>query len=76
MGMIKPPFEDISNSHDMKTALDNYAFGGTYDFAVVKISAPKNANRDSFELPERGIEDENGNRRKRSVYVSEMVSVD
>ena len=64
-GLIKPPYEDISNSHDMKAAFDNYAFGGTHDFAVVKILAPKNANRDSYEMPERGIEDENGNRRKR-----------
>jgi WD40 repeat protein len=62
---FKPPYEDISNSQDMKAVLDSYAFGGTYNFAVVKLAAPKAANRDSFEMPERSIEDSQGNRRKR-----------
>ena len=61
----KPTFEDVANSQDAKSFLDGYAFGGSGNFAIVKIAAPKAANRDSFEIPERSIEDGNGQRRKR-----------
>jgi hypothetical protein len=64
----KPTYEDIANSQDVKVLLDGYAFGGTGDFAIVKISAPKGANRDSFEIPERSIEDVNGQRKKRCSF--------
>ena len=61
----KPSYEDVANSQDMILSINDYSFGGTYNFAMVKIGAPKSANRDSFEMPERSLEDENGNRRKR-----------
>lgn len=65
--IVKLPYDDISNSQDMKTSLDCYAFGGTYNFSFVKLSAPKSANRADFEMPVRSAEDENGNRRKRMM---------
>ena len=61
----KPPFEDISNTQDVRTIIEGYGFGGTYDFAVINTDAPKAANRDAFEIPERSTEDDFGQRRKR-----------
>lgn len=69
----KPVYEDAPNSNDVKTILDDFAFGGTYDFSVVSLRAPKNANRDSFELPERSTEDTNGQRKKRMMRQIEEV---
>lgn len=46
-------YEDVPNSQDSRILVGGYAFGGTYDFAVVKLSAPKEANRDVFMMPER-----------------------
>lgn len=56
----KPTYEDIANSHDMKAIFDGVAIGGSFDFARVQIEAPKSANRDSLEMPERN-DDENNN---------------
>jgi len=52
---IKPTYVDISNSQDVKCLLPvgTCAYGGTYQFAVLNTSAPKEANRDVLELPER-----------------------
>jgi len=61
----KLAFDDVHNSQDVRTLLNDFAFGGLYDFAVIRLGAPKAANRDSFELPERSLEDDNGQRRKR-----------
>lgn len=53
--LIKPSYTDISNSQDVKCLLPvgSGAYGGTYQFAVLNTSAPKEANRDVLELPER-----------------------
>lgn len=63
----KLPYEDIANSHDVRTFADCFGFGGTYEFALVRLDAPKWANRELFELPSRGVDDDNGNRRKRQM---------
>lgn len=51
----KPTYVDVANSQDTKCLLrySLLAFGGTYDFTVVDTTAPKEANRDVLELPER-----------------------
>ena len=41
----KLPYEDIANSHDVRTFADCCGFGGTYEFALVKLDAPRWANR-------------------------------
>jgi hypothetical protein len=46
----KPSYEDINNSHDVKCLLSQFALGGTYEFAAVKIDAPKEANRLSLKF--------------------------
>jgi len=51
----RPTFEDIQNSADVRSLHDGFAFGGTYEFAVVRIAAPKAANRDILEVPERAL---------------------
>lgn len=61
----KPPYEDIQNSQDVRVIEDGFAFGGTYEFAVVNLNAPKAANRDALEMPELSAEDDHGQRRKR-----------
>lgn len=54
--LCKPSYEDVSNSQDVKCLQQGgFAFGGTYEFAVVKIDAPREANRDVFEMPERVV---------------------
>eukprot|EP01035_Chromulina_nebulosa_P018321 gene18321-24010_t len=69
----KPTYDDIANSGDVIVALDNFAFGGAYSFAMVRIDAPKSANRDIIQIPERSSEDENGNRRKRLMRQIDKV---
>ena len=70
---IRPSYEDIPNSADVKSLLEGFAFGGVYNFAVVKIGAPKEANRDAFEMPERSTQDDNGQRRKRMMRQIDTV---
>jgi WD40 repeat protein len=52
---LKPTYVDIANSQDIKCLLPvgTVAYGGTYQFAVLNTGAPKEANRDVLELPER-----------------------
>jgi hypothetical protein len=70
----RPTYEDIPNSADVKSLLGDFAFGGMYNFAVVKIGAPKEANRDAFEMPERSTQDDNGQRRKRMMrQIDEVI---
>ena len=71
---VRPSYEDIPNSTDVKSLLGGFAFGGMYNFAVVKIGAPKEANRDAFEMPERSTQDDNGQRRKRMMrQIDEVI---
>lgn len=42
---MKLAYEDIANSQDVRTFADCFGFGGTYEFALVKLDAPKWANR-------------------------------
>lgn len=51
----RPLYEDIHNSADVRSMHDGFAFGGTYEFAVVRLGAPKAANRDVLEVPERAL---------------------
>ena len=51
----RPSFEDIQNTADVRSLQDGFAFGGTYKFAIVKLAAPKAANRDELEVPERPL---------------------
>ena len=51
----RPSYEDIHNSADVRSMHDGFAFGGTYEFAVVRLGAPKAANRDVLEVPERAL---------------------
>ena len=70
----RPSYDDIPNSADVKSLLGDFAFGGVYNFAVVKIGAPKEANRDAFEMPERSTQDDNGQRRKRMMrQIDEVI---
>ena len=67
----KASFNDIPNSQDVQTMVGNYGFGGVYNFAIVKLDAPKAANRDHLEIPERSSGDSasnpGGNRRRRMM---------
>jgi hypothetical protein len=70
----KLSFEDISNTQDIRTPFEGYAFGGTYDLSVVRLDAPKLTNRDAFELPILSSEDDQGQRRKRSCrQIDEVI---
>ena len=114
----KPTFDDIPNSVDVKSLMGDFALGGIYNFAVVKVGttttrigmlvfstclscrfsphpcspcphthtytsthvrprpqvgAPKEANRDAMEIPERSLEDDQGQRRKRMMRQIEDV---
>ena len=71
--LTRPSYEDIPNSADVKSLLGGFALGGMYNFAVVKIGAPREANRDAFEMPERSIHEDNGQRRKRMMRQIEEV---
>jgi hypothetical protein len=46
----KLPYEDITNSHDVRAFADCFGFGGTYEFALVKLDAPRWANRYTLTL--------------------------
>eukprot|EP00602_Paraphysomonas_sp_CaronLab_P005056 CAMPEP_0185032306 /NCGR_PEP_ID=MMETSP1103-20130426/20268_1 /TAXON_ID=36769 /ORGANISM="Paraphysomonas bandaiensis, Strain Caron Lab Isolate" /LENGTH=890 /DNA_ID=CAMNT_0027568151 /DNA_START=276 /DNA_END=2948 /DNA_ORIENTATION=+ len=73
----KIPYEDIPNSADCRTFSENgfLAFGGTYDFSVMRIDAPKWANRECYEVPSRCLEDDNGQRRRRLMrQIQEVIS--
>lgn len=73
--LAKLPFDDIPNSQDARTLLNDFAFGGLYSFAVVRLGAPKSANRDQFEVPERSVEDDNGQRRRRLMrQIEDIIS--
>ena len=65
----RPPYEDIANTQDTKNIVPSYAFGGTYEFAIVRIDAPKEANRDAFYMPEKVCEEDNGLRRRRFILI-------
>jgi WD40 repeat protein len=41
----KLPYQDVPNSHDVRCFANNFAFGGTYEFVVVRPDAPGWANR-------------------------------
>lgn len=41
----KLPYQDVPNSHDVRCFASNFAFGGTYEFVVVRPDAPGWANR-------------------------------
>lgn len=69
----KLAFEDVPNTQDARVMLEDYVFGGTYNFAAVKIGASKTLNRSEFEVPERTTEDDNGQRRKRQMRLIEDV---
>lgn len=72
----KITYEDIPNSNDIRSLSDTYAFGGTYDFAVINLDAPKTANRDSYEIPSRSnyeVNDDSGQRRKRMMRQIDSV---
>ena len=45
--LVKLPYEDIPNSHDCRAFSDDgeLAFGGLYNFSVLRLDAPKWANR-------------------------------
>eukprot|EP01038_Epipyxis_sp_PR26KG_P008421 gene8421-11389_t len=89
--IAKPSYEDIANTQDIKCLLprERFAFGGIYEFGVVKIDSqngdntptPKEANRDVFEMPERNNNDDddysNGLRRRRTMReIDEILSTD
>lgn len=70
---VRPSYEDIPNSTDVKSLQGGFAFGGMYNFAVVKIGASKEVNRDAFEIPERNTQDDNGQRKKRMMRQIDFV---
>lgn len=55
--VAKPNYTDIANSQDAKCLLSSgtFAYGGTYEFSLINTTAPKEANRDVLELPERQL---------------------
>jgi WD40 repeat protein len=76
----KPPYEDIGNSQDVKCLLEtsDFSYGGIYDFSMVKVdkNIPKEANRNSFELPDKALPEsqyEESVRRRRTMR--EVVDV-
>jgi hypothetical protein len=75
--ITKPSYSDIPNTQDARVIMDGFAYGGTYDLAVVRLDADKQNNRDGFEIPGRAIEDDKGNRRKRMMrQIDEIVGTD
>lgn len=70
----KPAYEDIANTQDSRALLDDYALGGTYEFAVVNLKAPKAANKDALEVPQRSADDADGNRRRRMMRQISSIS--
>ena len=69
----RPNFEDVANSHDVCSLLDGFALGGIYEFAIVKLAAPKSANRDALGVPERQNDGDDGNRRRRMMRQIDSV---
>ena len=69
----RPAYEDIANTQDTKNIVPGYAFGGTYEFAIVRIDAPKEANRDAFYMPEKVCEEDNGLRRRRLIKINLVI---
>lgn len=65
--LSKPTYEDIPNSQDTRTILGDVAYGGTYDFAAIRVSSGKDSNRCEFEIPARATETDEGQRRKRMM---------
>lgn len=53
---MKLNFEDVPNSTDSRNLFDKYAYGGTYDLAVVKFNVCRELNRDDINIPERAEE--------------------
>ena len=76
-GSGRPTYEDVANSQDAKSIAPAFSFGGTYEFAVVRIDAPKEANRDAFAMPEKPCEEDYGNglRRRRSIIIVLFIQV-
>ena len=73
----KLPYEDIPNSHDSRAFSDDgeLSFGGTYNFSVLRLDAPKWANRESYEVPARCTEDDSGQRRRRLMReINEVIA--
>lgn len=66
-GGPRPAYADVPATQDSRLMLGNYAYGGTYYFMVVRLDGPVAANKEAFALPVRGIEDDNGQRRKRMM---------
>ena len=50
---LKPSFEDVPNSQDVCALAEDFCFGGLYNFAAVRLDAPRDLNRDVLPLPER-----------------------
>ena len=69
-----PKFSDVVNTQDSRALLDEFAFGGTYEFAIVRLNAPKSANRNALEVPVRAADDEEGNRRRRMMRQINSIS--
>lgn len=69
----KPRFEDVANTQDSRSLLDEFAFGGTYEFAIVRLNAHKSANRNALEVPVRAT-DEEGQRRRRMMRQISSIS--
>lgn len=69
----KPDFHDVTNSQDVRSLSDTYAFGGTYEFAIVHMDAPKAANRDALEMPVRADTSNDGSRKRRQMRQIEAI---
>jgi len=50
-----------------------YAYGGTYDLAVVKFGATKDLNRDEIHVPSKATADSDPNKRKRKLREIETI---
>ena len=65
----RPAYVDVANSQHTKCLTAGFAFGGTYEFVVVRMDAPKEANSDAIAMPEKQNEEQdsynNGLRRRR-----------
>jgi hypothetical protein len=81
---MKPSYEDIQNTFDVKCLLENstFTYGGVYEFAVVNVdkNIPKEANRNVLELPAslnnyNGSNMDDGNSRRRSRAMREVQDV-
>ena len=66
-------FEDIPNTQDARLMLEDHILGGTYNFVAAKMCSSKLVSRDSYEVPERTVEDDQGQRRKRQMRLVDEV---